>query len=58
MATTRIPTLDLQALIDVAEGYTAENGLDAVGKYAAPEEVHRAIISAKSALRKVGVAID
>lgn len=52
MTTITIPANDLQALLDVSEGYTAENGLESVGRYALPEEVQRAISNAKAAIRR------
>ena len=52
MAMIRLETVDLQALLDLAEGYTAENGLAAVSRYAAPDEVKRAIVNAETAIRK------
>ena len=48
MKDTAISAIDLQALLDVAEGYTTENGLDAVARYAVPEEVQRAISNASA----------
>ena len=37
MTNITIPAADLQVLLDIAEGYTSENGLDSVGRYAMPE---------------------
>ena len=54
MTNATIATTDLLILLDVAEGYTSENGLDAVGRYAVPEEVERAIINAKAAVARPG----
>ena len=54
MTNTTIATTDLQILLDVVEGYTSENGLDAARRYAVPKEVQRAIINAKAAMRKAG----
>ena len=54
MTKTIIAAIDLQALLDVAEGYTAESGLDAVRRYAMPEDVQRAITNAKVAIRDGG----
>ena len=55
MKNATISTVDLQALLDVAEGYTTENGLDAAGRYAVPEAVLRAINNAKVAVRQSDV---
>ena len=55
MKDTTISVIDLQALLDVAEGYTTENGLDAVARYAVPEEVQRAISNASAEMRKSDV---
>ena len=52
MKNAAISAIALQALLDVAEGYTTENGLDAVSRYAAPEVVLRAINNATAAVRK------
>ena len=52
MPNITIPANDLQALLDVSEGYTAENDLESVGRYALPEEVQRAISNAKAAIRR------
>ena len=54
MTDVAIPAIDLQALLDVAEGYTAENGLDAVQRYAIPKAVQRAIHNGKAALTPNG----
>ncbi len=43
MRDATISATDLRALLDVAEGFTTENGLDAVARYAAPNEVRHAI---------------
>ena len=51
---TAISTVDLRALLDVAEGYTAEHGLDAVGRYAVREAVQRAINNATVVVRESG----
>ena len=45
---------DLQVLMEVAQGYTSENGLDSVSRYAVPEDVDRAIVNAKAAIRDAG----
>ena len=34
MTNITIPAADLRVLLDIAEGYTSENGLDSVGRYA------------------------
>ena len=52
MTNATIATTDLLVLLDVAEGYTAENGLDAVSRYALPDEVQRAITNAKAVIGK------
>ena len=52
MTIIKIETVDIQALLDLAEGYTAENGLAAVSRYAAPDEVQNAMVNAKTAIRK------
>ena len=54
MTNITIPAIDLQALLDVAEGYTSENGVDSVGIYAVPEAVQRAIVSARAAISSSG----
>ncbi len=51
MKSSAITRRDLQVLLDVAEGYTEENGYAAVSRYAAPEVVQRAIMNAKSVMR-------
>ena len=55
MKNVTISTVDLQALLDVAEGYTTENGLDAVGRYAVPETLLETINNAKAAVRQSDV---
>ena len=57
MKNVTISTTDLRALLDVAEGYTTENGLDAVGRYAVPEAVLRAINNAAAAVRQSDVKL-
>lgn len=52
MAIVKIDTTDLQALIDLAEGYTSENGFAAVGRYAEPDAVRKAIAKGKTELRR------
>ena len=51
--TITIATVDLQALLDVADGFTNESGLNAARRYAAPKQVQQAIVNAKAAIRKV-----
>lgn len=53
MTSVTISTVDLRALIDVAEGYTSEHGLDSVERYALPEQVRRAIVNASAAMKDV-----
>ena len=50
--TATIPAIELMALLEVADGYIAENGAEAVARYAVPEDVERAIMNAKAAIRK------
>ena len=57
MKDTTISAIDLRALLDVAKGYTSENGLDAVARYAVPEEVQRAINNSTAAIGKLDVKI-
>ena len=47
-----VPAVDLVALLEVADGYIAENGAEAVARYAVPEDVERAIMNAKAAIRR------
>ena len=54
MTNITIPAADLRVLLDIAVGYTSENGLDSVGRYAMPEEVQRAIANARTAVRRAG----
>ena len=49
-----IQAIDLRVLLDVAEGYASENGLDSIRRYAVPEEVQRAISNARAAIRRSG----
>ena len=45
MTNITIQAIDLQALLDVAEGYTSENGVDSVGRYAVPLSTpHQSIV--------------
>ena len=39
--TITIATVDLQALLDVADGFTNESGLNAARRYAAPKQVQQ-----------------
>ena len=50
--TATVPAIDLTALLEVADGYIAENGAEAVARYAVPEDVERAIMNAKATIRK------
>ncbi len=50
MTSSKLTTNDLRILLDVAEGYISENGLEAVDRYAAPMDVLRAINNAKAAI--------
>lgn len=43
---------DLQTLLDVAEGYAAEHGLESAGRYAEPRRVQKAIHNAKAAIKE------
>ena len=52
MTNITISAADLQILLDIAEGYTSENGFDFVGRYAMPAEVKRAIANAMTAIRR------
>ena len=36
MTNVTISTCDLQILLDIAEGYTSENGLEAISRYTVP----------------------
>ena len=57
MQDTTISAADLQALLDVAEGFTSENGLDAVTRYAVPEAVQQAIDNATAAVGELNVKL-
>ena len=50
MTSSKLTTNDLRILLDVAEGYISENGLEAVNRYAAPMDVLRAINNTKAAI--------
>lgn len=52
MASITISAADLRALLDVAEGYAAEYGLDSVARYAAPTAVERAMANAGEAMKE------
>ena len=52
MKIVKIDTTDLQVLLDLAEGYTSENGFAAVGRYAEPDAVRKAIIKGKAEIRR------
>ena len=58
MTNITIQASDLQALLDVAEGYTSENGVDSVGRYAAPEAVQLAIVNARAAISSNGYPVQ
>ena len=58
MQDTTISANDLRALLDVAEGFTTENGLDAVARYAIPEEVHQAINNATAAMHESDIKLQ
>ena len=47
-----ISAVDLGALLDVAEGYAAEHGLESVQRYATPVVVERAVFNAREAIRE------
>ena len=50
MTSSKLTTIDLRILLDVAEGYISENGLEAVSRYAVPMDVLRAISNTKAAI--------
>ena len=50
MTSSKLRTIDLRVLIDVAEGYISENGLEAVNRYAVPMDVLRAIRNTREAI--------
>ena len=50
MTSSKLTTIDLRILLDVAEGYISENGLEAVNRYAVPTDVLRAISNTKEAI--------
>ena len=58
MTNITIQTIDLQALLDVVEGYSSENGVDSVGRYAAPEAVQLAIVNTKAAISSNGYPVQ
>ena len=58
MQDTTISAIDLRALLDVAEGFTTENGLDSVARYAVPEEVQQAINNATAAVYESGIKLQ
>ena len=47
-----ISAVDLRVLLDVAEGYAAEHGLDSVSRYATPAAVERAVANASEVIRE------
>ena len=55
MTNITIPSTDMRVLLDVAEGFTAEHGLDSVGRYAMPEDVQRAIATVRAAIGRTNV---
>ena len=57
MQDTTISAADLRALLDVAEGFTSENGLDAVARYAVPDAVQKAIDNAAAAMGEPNVTL-
>ena len=58
MQDATISAADLRALLDVAEGFSSENGLDAVAKYAVPEAVQQAIDNATAAVGEPNVKLQ
>ena len=48
--TVAIKANDLQTLLDLAEGYTAEHGTEAASKYVVPERILRVISNAQAAI--------
>ena len=52
MTNVSISFADLRALLDVAEGYAAEHGLDSVSRYATPAAVERAVANASEVIRE------
>ena len=50
MMSNKLTTIDLRILLDVAEGYISENGLEAVNRYAVARDVLRAISNTKAAI--------
>ena len=52
--TVAVHISDLQTLVDIAEGYLSENGLEAAGRYADPTRLVRAITVAQDTIRKSG----
>lgn len=46
-----IATDDLQALLDVSDGYITEHGIEGVGRYAEPKQIHNAIRNASEVIR-------
>lgn len=54
MTNAMIAIADLRVLLEVVEGYTSENGIDAASRYAAPRELQQAILNARTAMRKAG----
>ena len=52
--TVAVHVSDLQTLVDIAEGYICENGPEAVGRYADPTQLIRAITVVQDTIRKTG----
>ena len=52
MSEVKIETADLEILMNLAEGFIAENGLEATDRYAPPERVAQAVSKARKAVRK------
>lgn len=52
MKTIRITEEDIRTLIDVAEGYASEQGIEAVAWYADPGKVITAVNNARQPLSK------
>ena len=52
MSSITISATDLRALLDVAEGYAVEHGLNSVARYAAPTAVQRAMANACEAIKE------
>ena len=55
MADITISAANLNALVDVTEGYSSEHGLDSVKRYADPAQVEQAIAFAKAAINEIRI---